>query len=230
MRAPGVLALLVLGGCGTQAAEPPTPAPAPATPVVVAAPPPDAMLPVAGPPAPTPAQAAEAAAQKQAAQTATLLAELSSTDGAGGVLITDPDGTAPDGWGTIGTVRGTSGFGNGVGTLRPRGTLPRVDVGQAQATGDLDQAIIRRFIRRNIQKLQYCYEKQLLVKPRLAGTVVAEFTIDGAGSVIASTASGVDPEVSSCVARVIGGITFPEPRNGGVVTVKYPFRFDLVAP
>jgi len=47
--------------------------------------------------------------------------------------------------------------------------------GQPSAEGDLDKAIIRRYIKRNIQKIQYCYEKQLLAKPTLAGTVSAQF-------------------------------------------------------
>jgi hypothetical protein len=135
------------------------------------------------------------------------------------------------GWGTIGTSRyGTigsgSGSGYGRGGLRGRSSpVPTVSVGQPQATGDLDKAIIRRYIKRNIQKLEYCYEKQLLAKPTLKGTVTATFEIASSGLVTSSTAEGVDPEVSECIAAVIKDIEFPKPKGGGVVEVKYPLTF-----
>ncbi|HEY0192883.1 MAG TPA: FHA domain-containing protein, partial [Kofleriaceae bacterium] len=81
------------------------------------------------------------------------------------------------GWGTIGTGRyGTIGHGSGTGDgygvgggrggMRGRtAAVPTVSIGQPNSQGDLDKAIIRRYIKRNIQKIQYCYEKQLLAKP-----------------------------------------------------------------
>src|SRR5258706_7693673 len=98
-------------------------------------------------------------------------------------------------------------------------------VAQPTAAGDLDKPIIRRYIKRNIQKIQYCYEKQLLVKPSLKGTINAQFFITPNGNVAQSTAAGFDPEVASCVAAVINGIEFPKPRGGSGVQVNYPFTF-----
>src|SRR5512147_1602155 len=75
------------------------------------------------------------------------------------------------GWGTIGTGRyGTIGHGSGTGSgygvgggrggMRGRtAAVPTVSIGQPNAQGDLDKAIIRRYIKRNQQKIQYCYEK-----------------------------------------------------------------------
>jgi hypothetical protein len=103
--------------------------------------------------------------------------------------------------------------------------VPSVSIGQPGAQGDLDKAIIRRYIKRNIQKIQYCYEKQLLAKPTLSGTVSTQFFISPNGNVTSSQGSGVDPEVSSCVADVIHGIEFPKPKGGGGVQVNYPFTF-----
>ena len=142
-----------------------------------------------------------------------------------GLTGMDPGGVT--GWGTIGTGRyGT--IGNSRGGMRGRRAGgPTVSIGQPAATGDLDKTIIRRYIKRNIQKLQYCYEKQLLVSPKLAGTVTAEFTIDPQGKVSGSTASGVDPQVAECVKTVIAGIEFPRPKGGSVV-VRYPFTFRSV--
>jgi hypothetical protein len=100
-----------------------------------------------------------------------------------------------------------------------------VTIGQAKASGDLDKAIIRRYVKRNIRKLAYCYEKALLVKPALKGTVVATFEITPEGIVGASTAKGLDPDVDTCVASVIKAIEFPKPKSGKKVDVTYPFAF-----
>ncbi|HEX7838032.1 MAG TPA: AgmX/PglI C-terminal domain-containing protein, partial [Kofleriaceae bacterium] len=141
------------------------------------------------------------------------------------------------GWGTIGTGRyGTIGHGSGTGEgygvgggrggMRGRtAAVPTVSIGQPSSTGDLDKAIIRRYIKRNIQKIQYCYEKQLLAKPTLSGTVQSQFFISPAGTVASSSGTGVDPEVASCVAEVIKNIEFPKPKGGGGVQVNYPFIF-----
>ncbi len=141
------------------------------------------------------------------------------------------------GWGTIGTGRyGTighgSGTGNGYGVGGGRGgmrgrtaSVPTVSIGQPNAQGDLDKAIIRRYIKRNESKIQYCYEKELLAKPGLSGTVSAQFVIQGNGTVSNSSGSGVDGNVANCVAGVIKDIEFPKPKGGGIVQVNYPFTF-----
>jgi hypothetical protein len=97
--------------------------------------------------------------------------------------------------------------------------------GALNANGDLDKATIRQYVRRNLNKIQYCYEKMLLAKPTLKGTVMVQFFITPNGSVASAAGSGVDPSVSSCVAEVIKGIEFPKPKGGGGVQVNYPFSF-----
>ena len=141
------------------------------------------------------------------------------------------------GWGTIGTGRyGTIGHGSGTGSgygvgggrggMRGRSAaVPTVSIGQPNSQGDLDKAIIRRYIKRNIQKIQYCYEKELLAKPGLAGTVSTQFFITPNGNVASSSGSGVDGNVANCVAGVIKDIEFPKPKGGGGVQVNYPFTF-----
>jgi hypothetical protein len=117
------------------------------------------------------------------------------------------------------------GAGAGYGPGRGSSTGPSVSIGQPSSVGDLDKAIIRRYIKRNVPKIQYCYEKQLLVKPNLEGVVSTQFFIAPSGSVASANASGVDPDVASCVADVIKGIEFPKPKGGGGVQVNYPFNF-----
>jgi hypothetical protein len=128
--------------------------------------------------------------------------------------------------GTYGTIgHGRIGSGYGPVSRRPRRAHPSVRLGQPAATGGLDKNIIRRYIRRRRSRIKYCYEKQLMVKGSLEGTVWASFVIDAKGRVNTSTATGVSPKVASCVALVIRSIMFPKPRSGGVVKVRYPFKF-----
>lgn len=164
-------------------------------------------------------------------------------------------GFGPDsggvGWGTIGAGRyGTVGNGPGTGPGyqgglgRARGipdraaAVPTVTLCNSSLPtaalcsrneGDLDKAIIRRYVKRNLQKISYCYEKQLLARPNLSGTVITQFFVAPNGSVTSSQGSGFDYEVATCVADVIHGIEFPKPKNGGGVQVNYPFTFRPAA-
>jgi hypothetical protein len=147
----------------------------------------------------------------------------------GGTSLGPGVGGGGTGWGTISTKRhGTVGHGSGSAVGGPHGhsDAPIVSIGQGLSTGDLDKTIIRRYIKRNIQKLQYCYEQQLLTKKTLQGTVTAKFTISADGVVTSSTASGMkDKEVESCIATTIKAIAFPKPKGGGEVAVTYPLTF-----
>jgi hypothetical protein len=100
-----------------------------------------------------------------------------------------------------------------------------VSIGAPVAAGSLDKTIIRRYVRRQLHQFRYCYEKRLMARPTLAGTLTTHFTIDGDGRVVAATAEGLgDAEVEACVAGVIQAIEFPRPGGGGMVQVNYPFE------
>ena len=139
------------------------------------------------------------------------------------------------GYGTIGTGKygvighgsggGGTGYGSGSGGMRGRHSDPKVRIGNSAVQGDLDKNIIRRYVRRQLPQIRYCYEKQLLTDPKLAGTVRVHFVIGVNGAVTSASASGISKEVSSCVARAVRAIRFPKPKGGGVVEVTYPFRF-----
>ncbi len=134
------------------------------------------------------------------------------------------------GWGALGTGRyGTighgSGSGSGYGSGSGRPVPPQVRPGNAATYGSLDKNLIRRYIRRSLAQVRFCYEKRLIDHPDLTGTVKVDFRIGPNGSVISSVARGMDKTVSDCVARVIRGLRFPAPKGGGVVDVHYPFTF-----
>ena len=110
-------------------------------------------------------------------------------------------------------------------TTRPAAG-PTVAIGDPKATGDLDKATIRTHVRQHIGKIQLCYERGLLKKPKLAGTLTVQFVIGADGTVKSANPSGLgDFDVENCVAEVIMGIEFPKPKGGGSIQVNYPFTF-----
>ena len=94
--------------------------------------------------------------------------------------------------------------------------------------GALDRSVIDSYIRRNLAKIRWCYEKELAKKPTLFGKISIKFTISKSGSVSKSdvkrTTMG-NPAVERCVAKQIKKIRFPKPKGGGIVVVNYPFVF-----
>jgi hypothetical protein len=153
--------------------------------------------------------------------------------GLGGGCTQEPCGiigTEP-GYGKIGLGKfgrdGWGGPGSGIpGTRKRTAQVPGPVIGQPTGSGDLDKAIIRRYIKRNVDKIAYCYERELLAKPGIHGEVLVSFFITPTGGVQQATGKGFDASVANCVAGVIGRIEFPRPTGGGGVQVNYPFIFN----
>lgn len=159
--------------------------------------------------------------------------EVGEMEGGWGVSVgTVGTGGGGTGQGTIGTGRyGTighgSGTGSGYGTTGGAGRKPpQVKIGTPAQQGGLDRNIIRRYIRRSLNRIRYCYEKELVVTPDLAGKVTAAFTIGVDGKVSASSAKGLHANVDRCIATVIKAIEFPKPTTNRPVVVTYPFVFS----
>jgi hypothetical protein len=161
-----------------------------------------------------------------------------------GVDGVGPGGGGP-GWGTVGRGRwgliGTGGScgrvrvgcagigpgGSGIGLAKRQPKGPDVAIGMPHTTGDLDRNIIRRYIRRKLPQIRHCYERELMVKQDLAGTVLVEFQISPGGVVQGMAAGGLGhAAVEGCVAEAVGAIQFPKPTGGGFVNVRYPFVFQ----
>ncbi len=154
--------------------------------------------------------------------------------GAGGGCTQEPCGiigtgrydTIPGGRGAGDGWRGHGGWGRD--GKRTAGVPNTLDIGPPTTGGNLDKAIIKRYIKRNQAKIAYCYESELLARPAIEGQIMVNFLISGSGTVMSSSASGFDGKVSSCVASVIKNIEFPKPSDGGNVQVNYPFTFHAV--
>ncbi len=154
--------------------------------------------------------------------------------GPGGGCMKEPCGIIGTGrYGTIGTGEhaGDGWRGGGTwGTGRNHvANVPRTAVIGTPRSGDgLDKAIIRRYMKRNYNKIAYCYQKELLARPTIEGDVRVQFLISPNGSVQSAAGRGFDATVATCVANVIEGIAFPQPTDGGSVQVNYPFTFHAI--
>jgi Ca-activated chloride channel family protein len=124
-----------------------------------------------------------------------------------------------------------SAFGSayGVGGLGgQRANAPYVIPGAVTVRGSLDKEIIRRIIRRHINEVRFCYEKELLTRPALAGRVLIQFTIAASGDVIASVVQSTtlgSPRAETCMVTAVKRWQFPSVPDGGIVLVSYPFVF-----
>lgn len=146
-----------------------------------------------------------------------------------GIIGTGRYNTIPGGRG-MGDNPWGGGNGGWGGNLRRTAGVPKVKdfIGMPTSGGNLDKAIIKRYIKRNQSKIAYCYETELLARPTIEGQVLVNFLISSSGSVMSSTGTGFDSKVASCVASVIKNIEFPKPTDGGNVQVNYPFNFHAV--
>jgi TonB family protein len=118
------------------------------------------------------------------------------------------------------------GKGPGGGKYRPR--APSVGVGVAKLRGALSKEIIRRIVRRHINEVRFCYQKQLQSNRDLRGRLIVNFVIAANGTVAMSRVGEStlsDDAVESCVASAVRRWAFPKPEGGGIVTVAYPFTF-----
>ncbi len=134
--------------------------------------------------------------------------------------------------GTIGRGAGTgvgagtgAGYGSGSGRL---GRYPsQVQPGETAVVGALDKEVIRRVVRRHMNRFRYCYERQLATSPNLQGKVLVRFVISTTGAVSSARDAGStlpDESVKACVLRTYQSMQFPAP-SGGIVVVTYPIVF-----
>lgn len=112
-----------------------------------------------------------------------------------------------------------------VGPRKPkfRGTRPKP--GKVVISDGLDKATVRRYIRKKLNRMAYCYDKELLSNPQLAGTVKTRFTISPQGKVQGADSSGMGSALNSCVTSAISSIQFPKTHDGTSTRVTYPFHF-----
>ncbi len=118
---------------------------------------------------------------------------------------------------------GTGSFGaKGEGGIGRMGSDPII-------LGALDKSLIDAVLKRNMNQIRYCYQRELTKNPNLGGKIVVKFVIAKDGTVSnATTKSSTmgSPAVENCINSRFMRFTFPEPKGGGIVIVSYPFVFS----
>jgi TonB family protein len=101
---------------------------------------------------------------------------------------------------------------------------------EAVVMGAIDPNAVEAAIQAHKDEFRLCYEREINAEtPNIAGQIVSSFVIGPSGRV---TRAGVDSSsikngnVERCVTNVIKRIEFPIPRGGGVVEVRFPFKFN----
>ena len=92
--------------------------------------------------------------------------------------------------------------------------------------GPLDKDLVRRVLRANRGQIRYCYEKNLLRNPALAGKVMLQFVISAEGAVVSSmiaNSSLGDADTEACLAGRAKTWMFPKAER--VSKVSYPLVF-----
>lgn len=134
------------------------------------------------------------------------------------------------GLGTKGMGSGASGYGRGGGNFGAKGEGAIGAVGgDPIILGALDRALIDAVIKRHMNQIRYCYQRELTKNPGLKGKLVIKFVIAKDGSVSSAntkSSSLNNASAENCVVSRFLRMQFPEPKGGGIVIVSYPFIFS----
>jgi hypothetical protein len=132
------------------------------------------------------------------------------------------------GLGTKGRGSGSSGYGSGNADAKSKGAIGAVG-GDPIILGALDKSLIDAVIKRHMNQITYCYQRELNTNPSLGGKITVKFVVAKDGSVSkASTKSSTmnNSTVEGCINGRFMRFKFPEPKGGGIVIVSYPFIFS----
>jgi len=124
----------------------------------------------------------------------------------------------------IGSTRSGTGSGGGSFGGKAVGSV----AGDPIILGSLDRNRVDETIRRHLNGIRYCYQRELQKDPSLGGKLVIRFAIGADGTVtqaeVQSSTLNQDA-VETCIVRRFERMRFPVPA-GGIVWVNYPFRFS----
>jgi hypothetical protein len=133
------------------------------------------------------------------------------------------------GLGTKGRGSGASGYGSGGGNFGSTSEGASVAVGDPIILGALDRSLIDAVIKRHMNQIRYCHQRELTTDPSIAGKVVVKFVVAKDGTVSSASIKSTtmnNSAVESCLTSRFLRMQFPEPKGGGIVIVSYPFVFS----
>lgn len=146
--------------------------------------------------------------------------------GGGGQTASIGRGLATKGRGGGKKGDGLADFGTGD---SKRSVTAKIDEDQVSVIGTLTQAQINDIIMKYWGQIQYCYEREIIRQPDLAGKVWVRFTIGLTGRVTQATIERTtlnSPPVETCVTSAFRRLPFPSP-GGTIVEAVYPINFQV---
>lgn len=147
------------------------------------------------------------------------------------------DATAPERPLVVAATGDAGGLPNGVGGLigaKGGGAWGDGGTAVAQASdqvvvGKMDKDVIDAVVKRNMNQVRYCYQRELTKVPTLEGKIVVKFVIANDGTVssaVTKSSTMASPAVEACLNGRFMHMQFPAPSGGGIVVVSYPFTFS----
>ena len=109
-------------------------------------------------------------------------------------------------------------------------TLTRVRVGPATVDRGLRPAVVRRIVRRHLNHVRYCHDRQPAQDRSAARELELVCVIGADGKVIQARAAQGPRALARCVEHAVHRWRFPRPRGGGRVKVALRFYFELSRP
>lgn len=146
-------------------------------------------------------------------------------------------GSGDGGGGTgFGRIHGLAKVDTGGGTAVKTGLgkkkakkVSNLKLGSGASQGFCSKSDIRNNVRRRAGAIRACFERQLQIKPKLAGKVTVRWMITDTGNVDASSTKVVnsslkDSTTEGCILRSIRRMRFKKPESG-VCVIQWPFVF-----
>ena len=100
--------------------------------------------------------------------------------------------------------------------------------GTGSYRGTIDAFVVRERIKKDLPKINRCYESALRHEPELEGKVSVRFAVIRTGYVrgvhIVENTTG-NASVERCVVRVVSALRFPRRRTGKSLRFTFPFVF-----
>ncbi|MEC7520946.1 MAG: AgmX/PglI C-terminal domain-containing protein [Myxococcota bacterium] len=144
--------------------------------------------------------------------------------GSGGLGLREPSGEGGGGTSEGLAGLGTRGTGSGYGRGAPR-PAATVHLGTVYTTGSLDRDVVERIVRRRLNQIGFCYERELSSAPALTGQLTIRLDVGARGRVTGTqiSSSSMPDTVNHCVESVSRRTRFPEVEGGATVTLPYRF-------
>lgn len=100
------------------------------------------------------------------------------------------------------------------------GAAPDASVGDTPSKGPVGKTM-----RTNSEKFIACARDSVTVQTESTQTLELQFTIDARGNVLKAKIDDIttpDPDLSTCVLRVLKNLKFPPPKDGKPKSIHYP--------